>query len=281
MELSEILKFIRTNTDWLYVVIHQNKFFFIDYWSFVHFLSGFFLPVVLTNLKIRRVYFLSIMILLFYEVLEISLIYLAFNIFRPETIKDQITDIFIGAAGVFILSSFKNRTFLSEFWKELSYYFFAMTSSLIVAFIWVGFYKYRYNIEYLNTAGLNIWAFSLWFVGLFSICLLYEKLKLMSFRKEISLTILYAIYLLMLFVVEFVGYEILGIKEINHSNASPLIFDLIHGTQALHIFYLLSPILIILIYEGIKFLFNNFFISVASAQIRTKSILFETINQTD
>lgn len=281
MELTEILKIIRTNTDWLYVVIHQNKFFFIDYWSFVHLFSGIFLPVLLTNLKIRKVYFISIMILLFYEVLEMSLIYLAFNLFKPETIKDQITDIFIGTAGVVIISSFKNKTFLSEFRKELSYYFYAMISSLTVAFIWVGFYKYRYNIEFLNTAGLNIWAFFLWSVSLLLICHFYEKSKSISLRKEIAFTILYAIYLLMLFVVEFVGFHILGIKEINHSNSSPLIFNLIHGTQALHIFYLLSPILIILIYERIKFLFHNFFNSVTSAKIRTQSVLFETINPTD
>lgn len=277
MELSEILKFIRTNTDWLYVVIHQNKLFFIDYWSFIHFFSGFFLPVVLTNLKIKRVYFISLMILLFYEVLEISLIYLAFNLFKPETIKDQITDILLGAAGVFIIS----RSFLSKFRREFSYHFYAITSSLIVAFIWVGFYKYNYNIESLNTSGLNIWAFFLWSFGLFSICLLYEKSKSISLRKEISLTILYAFYLLMLFMVEFVGFHILGIKEINHPNSSPLISDLIHGTYALHIFYLVSPILIILIYEGIKFLFHNFLNSVTSAKIRTQSVLFETINQTE
>ncbi|WP_337866143.1 hypothetical protein [Ignavibacterium sp.] len=281
MELSDILSFIRTNTDWLYVVIYQNKLFFIDYWSFVHFFSGALLPVVLANLKIKRFYLISILILVFYEVLEISLIYLAFNLFRPETIKDQFTDIFIGTIGVFIISSVKNRIDLSEFRGKRNNYFYALISSMIIAFIWVGFYQYKYNIEILNTKGLNIWAFLQWFIGLFSICLLYQKLKSDFFRKEILLSALYAMYLLMLIIVELIGYEILGIKEINHPNSSPLIFDLIHGTKTMHIFYLISPFITILLYKGIKYLFYNFFISNSSAQIRTQSVLFETINQTD
>ncbi len=101
MELAEILKFIRINTEWLYTVLYHNKYFFFDYWSLVHFFSGFFIPVILSNLRIRRIYFITFLLLVLYEVVEISLIYVAFNIFKPETIKDQITDIIVGFFGCY------------------------------------------------------------------------------------------------------------------------------------------------------------------------------------
>lgn len=274
MELAEVLKFIRTNTEWLYVVIYQNKLFFIDYWSFVHFFSGILLPVVLTNLKIKRVYSISTLILIAYEVVEISLIYFAFNVFKPETIKDQFTDIFIGMLGVTIISLMKRKLSFENMNLKLNLY--AVFSSLIAAFIWVGFYKYQYNFEALNTKELNLWAFLWWSICLFLICQLHLRQK-NKFQNEILYYLtLYISYLIILFVVEFIGYKILGIREIYHSDSTALLFDIIHGTFTLHFFYLTSPFIMIFFIELIKYLFEKFFYLNSSNQLNKQSVIFET-----
>jgi hypothetical protein len=274
MELAEVLKFIRTNTEWLYVVVYQNKLFFIDYWSFVHFFSGILLPVVLTNLKFKRVYSISTLILIAYEVVEISLIYFAFNVFKPETIKDQFTDIFIGMFGVTISSLMKRKLSFQNLNRKLNLY--AVFSSLIVAFLWVGFYKYQYNFEALNTKGLNLWAFLWWSICLFLICQFHLRQK-NKFQNEILYYLtLYIFYLIILFVVEFIGYKILGISEIYHSDSTALLFDIIHGTFTLHLFYLTSPFIMIFFIELIKYLFEKFFYLNSSNQLNKQSVIFET-----
>lgn len=279
MELAEVLRFIRTNTEWLYLVIYHNKLFFIDYWSFVHFFSGILLPVVLTNLKIKRVYSISTLILIAYEVVEISLIYFAFDVFKPETIKDQFTDIFIGMSGVTISSLMKRKLSFQNLNFRLNLY--AVFSSLIVAFIWVGFYKYKYNVEALNTNGLNLWAFLWWCICLFLICQFHIRLKNKFQNEKLYYFSLYISYLIMLFTIEFIGYKILSIREIYHTDSTDLLFNLIHGTFTLHLFYMTSPIIIILFFESIKNLFEKFFYLNSSNQLNKQSVIFETVEVTE
>lgn len=281
MELADILRFIRTNTDWLYVVVYQNKFFFIDYWSFVHFGSGILLPIVLTNLKIKKVYSISMLLLIVYEVVEISLIYFAFNVFKPETIKDQFTDILIGMYGVLVSYFFKRKFSTIYLNTIVRLNLYAVFSSLIIAFNWVGFYKYKYNIEAFNTNGLNIWAFLWWSIGLFLICLFHIRLKDKFQNEKLYYFILYIFYLIILLLVEFIGYELLNIREIYHSNSTALLFNLIHGTFILHLFYLTSPFIIILSYETMKYLFEKFIYLSSSSQLNKQTVVFETVEVTE
>lgn len=277
MELAEILRFIRNNTDWLYVIVYQNKFFFIDYWSFVHFISGILLPVILTNLKIKRVYSISFFTLIFYELVEISLIYFAFNVFKTETIKDQFTDILIGIFGVFISYLIKRKLSSINMSTEVRLNLYAAFVSVIIAFHWVGFYKYKYNIEAFNTNGLNIWTFLWWSFGLFLICQFHIRLKEKFQNAKLYYFTLYISYLIILFVVEFIGYKVLYIREIYHSNSTALLFNLIHGTFSLHLFYLTSPIIIILFYELMKYLFEKFIYLDSSSQLN-KQLFFKLLN---
>ncbi len=258
MELAEVLKYIRVNTDWLYTVIYQNKFFFIDYWSIVHFFSGFFLPVILSNLKFRNVYLKSFLILVLYEIIEISLIYLAFNIFKPETIKDQFTDIIIGLAGVYLIYLIKNF-YLMEESKDLSNYLTAFISSFIISFIWVGFYKYKYNFESLNNVGLNLWAFGWWFTALLLVLLFYHKMNLKILNRIFTMLITYLAYLISLLIFEYTGYNLLGIREISKTSSHSLVFDLIHGTKVMHIFYLSAPLAVLLFHKLLLFGFHSYF----------------------
>lgn len=256
MDLAIILKFIRENTDWLYTVIYQNQFFFLDYWSVVHFLSGFFLPVILYNLNSKRIYSISILILFFYEIVEISLIYLAFNIFRPETIKDQFTDLIIGSLGVILIWKNRNADFSARIY---SYYLPSILSAFIISFLWVGFYNYKYNIEMINTAGLNIWAFSWWFAGLLFILFVAEGLKNTIKNKFILYQTVYLIYLFCLLTFEYLGYNVFNIRKISDTENSALIFNLIHGTTQLHIFYLIAPLLTFLLYSITRKIFISYF----------------------
>lgn len=258
MELAEVLKYIRVNTDWLYTVIYQNKFFFIDYWSIVHFFSGFFLPVILSNLKFRNVYLKSFLILVLYEIIEISLIYLAFNIFKPETIKDQFTDIIIGLAGVYLIYLIKNFYLIKES-KDLSNYLTAFISSFIISFIWVGFYKYKYNFESLNNVGLNLWAFGWWFTALLLVLLFYHKMNLKILNRIFTMLITYLAYLISLLIFEYTGYNLLGIREISKTSSHSLVFDLIHGTKVMHIFYLSAPLAVLLFHKLLLFGFHSYF----------------------
>ncbi|GIV46112.1 MAG: hypothetical protein KatS3mg036_0930 [Ignavibacterium sp.] len=281
MELAEILKLIRVNTEWLYTVLYQNKYFFFDYWSLVHFFSGFFIPVILSNLRIRRIYLITFLLLVLYEVVEIYLIYIAFNIFKPETIKDQITDILVGLSGLFL--NFRLGKYIFNSRNEIKYssYFPAIVTSLTISFIWIGFYQYRYNYDFLNSSGLNFWAFGCWSVSILIICISFSHFKDKFSNKLKFYPIFYLFYLTSLLTVEFIGYKILGIKEIAHINSDSLIFNLIHGTTTLHIYYLLAPFIAILINKIIFTLWQNYLTSFELNEIKLKNKILRTVSISD
>lgn len=280
MELAEVLKYIRINTDWLYTIIYQNKFFFIDYWSIVHFFSGFLLPVILSNLKIRSVYLKSFLILVLYEIIEISLVYLAFNVFKPETIKDQFTDLLIGLFGIYLIYLIK-KVYLTKERKILSGYFIASISSFIISFIWVGFYKYRYNFESLNNVGLNLWAFGWWFTALLLVLLFYQKMNLKILNKIFTMLITYLAYLISLLIFEYTGYNLLGIREISKTISNSLVFDLIHGTKVMHIFYLSAPLAVVLFHKLLLIGFHNYIKSQTIEVEEIEKDVLSTINLTE
>ncbi|MEP0862480.1 MAG: hypothetical protein HRF52_13670 [Ignavibacterium sp.] len=278
MELAEILKFIRINTEWLYTVLYHNKYFFFDYWSLVHFFSGFFIPVILSNLRIRRIYFITFLLLVLYEVVEISLIYVAFNIFKPETIKDQITDIIVGFFG--LLLNFRLGKYILNSRNKIKYshYFPAIVTSLTISFIWVGFYQYKYNYNFLNSNGFNFWAFGCWSVSILFICILFSHFKNKFSNKLKFYSIFYLVYFSSLVIVEFIGFNILGIKEIAHINSDSLIFNLIHGTTTLHIYYLLAPLIAIMTNKTIFTLWQTYLSSFELNEIRFKNKLLRTVS---
>lgn len=99
--MEALYHFIRENTEELYVTVFRSRFFFIDYWSFVHFWSGVFLIAVALRLGLgrRQRWIVTMGILVGYEVLELAFAYLAIGIFLPETLPDQVTDLVVGALG--------------------------------------------------------------------------------------------------------------------------------------------------------------------------------------
>lgn len=97
--LAQVYHFILSAFAPLYTVIYRADFFFIDFWSFNHFGSGFILMVFLMRKETRHPVALLLALLFCYECVEIAFPYFAVHIFKPEIIPDQFTDIVIGLLG--------------------------------------------------------------------------------------------------------------------------------------------------------------------------------------
>jgi hypothetical protein len=186
--------------------------------------------------------------------MEISIRYIAVNIFHPETIKDQFTDIFVGMLGG-LVASFLIRTIFNtkviELREKIAKNTVTIFVSFLISFLWVGYYGYRYNYEFLNSKGINYTAFLLWWVGIFLLGKAYYDFK--SKKNSFSKGLLYSwgIYFVILCLLEYSFYHILGLKEIGAGEHKAMLFNIIHGTNALHIFYLFVPIISITSFESI------------------------------
>ena len=239
--------YLRTN--WLYTKIFETELFFFDYWSLVHFLSGFVIIILLMAFRLNQKWLWLIGLLIIYELIEIGFLFFALHIFKPESLKDQVTDLVVGSFGGWI--SYRLISLRSEkaFPDKLLRKFPLIFTSVTLAFIWVGNYQYQYNVSILNTPGLNLWAFFLWCIGGFYTLELYVVLKKNINNKYTRLIYLWIVYFAAMLIVEFIGYDWLHISEIGNIDNKPLIFGLIHGSFWLHLYYLSAPFLMILLYE--------------------------------
>jgi len=239
---------------WLYTKLYQNDFFFIDLWSIVHCWSGFVIFLGLKSLKAKKPLWTLLTLLFIYGVLEILFTDFTLDIISPEIIKDQFTDIIVGMIGGTIgflivqFGSLNNDKHL----KSLNL-FIIFLASVTYAYVWVGFYRYQYNNDLFNTPGINIGGFIFWTMGAFATIFGFTLIKIRKFWLKISVS--WVIYIVVLFIVEYFGFVIMGWHESSKENATPLLFDLIHGTKTLHIVYILSPFFTISIYLGLKKLF--------------------------
>ena len=151
------IDYFMNETSWLYTKIYQNDLFFFDLWSFVHLWSGFSVYLLLRAIGFKKPLTTLISILAIYEIIEILFIYFAFSIFKPETIKDQFTDIILGISGGLISLIFMDLLVrYNERYPRLLLTFIMFVVSSTCAFVWVGFYHYRYNVDFYNTPGINV-----------------------------------------------------------------------------------------------------------------------------
>jgi hypothetical protein len=258
--MKTIVDLVNNNTGWLYVKILETSFFFLDFWSFAHFWTGGVVIAILSVLKWKHKWMLLFIFLMMYEVIEISILFSALNIFKPEIIKDQFTDIFVGMAGGFLFDKWL-RYYASNKKQEVnipksSKIQIALFTAFTISFIWVGFYKYEYNVPMFNSLGLNYTAFLFWSFGILATIITYERLAL-KFKKVHAFVLLWFIYLAGLCVIESISYHIIGLKETGPHVHKALFFDIIHGTVVLHVFYLLVPFISVIIYSLFCKLFNN------------------------
>jgi hypothetical protein len=263
-----IVELINKNCDWLYVKLFENPIFFFDFWSLVHFWSGGILITIISIKGYRNKWSILFSLLLFYEIVEISMLYFSLNVFLPETIKDQFTDIFVGMSGGYLFDKWLN--FYSTNKKQFSNFFqnpdthIALFTAITIAFDWVGFYRYKYNVSIFNSPGLNYAAFSLWSIGIFSMLVIYNRLSV-RYNKGYSIALLWVIYFAVLCIFEFTLYHIFGFKESGEHAHNPLFFNIIHGTAFLHLFYMLCPFTAVAVYTMFKKLFNSAFYNVREA----------------
>ncbi len=239
------------HAEWLYTKIYQNEFFFFDLWSIVNCWSGFVLYISLKALQAKKPLSILLFILFVYNVLEVLFIYFASHIFEPETIKDQFTDIIMGMLGGmigFLILRFNSLNRNTKIWNlDLFTIFLA---SITYAWLWVGFYRYDYNQEFYNSPGINIGAFVFWVLGAFATIWASSFIRISNIW--LKWLVVWTIYLVCLFVVEYFGFVILSLHENSKPNAQPLLFGLIHGTPVLHFVYVFSPFFTISIYKGLK-----------------------------
>jgi hypothetical protein len=236
--MKELGLSVVAHTGWLYTRVHENPLFFFDLWSLVHFWSGFVLMSALTRLAPRRAWLLLGVVLTGWELLELLFIYAALGIFLPETLKDQCTDVLVGLLGGGLCLQVLR-------WQAGSVRRQHVVAALLVAltlpFLWVGSYGYRYNLAVLNSAGLNWWAFLLWFAASLGLSWHYAVHYRRSGSRLRAVGRTALLYAPLLVAVEYFGYVILGIRETG-TTGEPLAFGLIHGSPLLWTAYLAAPL---------------------------------------
>lgn len=239
--LSQIYNFINYNTAFLYTVIYENSWFFLDFWSGTHFICGFFIMVFVLKRKYPKPFGVLLVLLFAWEVTEMSFIYFAVNILRPEILPDQVTDIVVGliggATGWYYLG-YRKRSYFSRQYKSNNLSFIDISIACVVSFYWVGYYGYKYNISYLNSPVINWLALTLWSLGLICNMVIYKYMRQAIGHKWLCIGLTWLTYLVLLLLIEFTGYYVLGIRQITEEK--PLIFGLIHGTNTLKIYYLVA-----------------------------------------
>lgn len=89
MNRKKIARFLGTK-------IIDNNFLSIDFWSLVHFLSGFFLMMFFMD------YILLVILLILYEIFELVVINSGSKFFKPEKNIDIFYDFVFGVLGGFV-----------------------------------------------------------------------------------------------------------------------------------------------------------------------------------
>ncbi len=248
--LAQVYHFILSAFAPLYTVIYQTNFFFIDFWSFIHFGNGFILMVFLMRKGSRHPIALLLALLFCYECVEMAFPYFAVHLFKPEIIPDQFTDVVIGLLGGLLgqrtirMGPKKRRIPETERQSmkrnrhepDLLIDFFI---SFGMSFLWVGSYGYEYNIAFYNSPGINWLAFLLWGVWLMLTIRMHRFFsRVASFSFALGLT--WVTYFSLLLFYEYIGYYVLQIRLV--TNEGPLMLGVIHGPPVLKAFYLVAGV---------------------------------------
>ncbi len=257
MNVQQTVIAIRENTDWLYTPLLKTEFINLDLWSYAHFWSGMMIFAGFIALNNKKPWMWTAIVLALYEVVEAGIVVSAFRIFQAEKIFDSLSDMIVGMAGallMFIILKISKRAkikYLTEIWSPI------IVASATLSFLWVGSYGYRYNVDTCNFDGINYFTFGCWFLSGIGIIGFYEIIRAMYNKTYFSAQLItWCVYLPILFILEYIAYNWVEIHE-SSSGIKPLIFDIIHGTPILHLFYITSPLLYVGLYIAVKKLFRN------------------------
>lgn len=242
---------IRDNSDWLYSIIFEYKWFYYDLWSFVHLWSGgiFFAALSAYSIKWRWV---KLLLLLFISgFVETSISVGTFNLFESERSLGIFNDIATGMIGGYIMNWFLKW----KYTKERSKWLALFISALTVAFLWVGSYGYNYSITFFNSPFINWWALTAWGVSGMIMIFIFDYIKSKK-NFILGVTLTWFTYIVILFAVEYIAYHMIALREVSEGT-TPLIFDIVHGNTIMHIYYTTAPLYFIGLYTLLKYLFKR------------------------
>ena len=242
---------IRDNSDWLYSIIFEYRWFYYDLWSFVHLWSGGIFFAILSGYKINRKWIKLLLILTAIAYIETSLSIKTLNLFHSERSLGIFNDIATGMIGGYFMYWFLKW----KYTKKRSKWLALFIASLTISFLWVGFYGYRYSIAFFNSPHINWWALTAWsFSGMIMIFVFnFIKNKKNYFW---GVTITWLIYIILLFTVEYIAYHLIALREVSEGTTA-LVFDVIHGSRVMHVYYTTAPLYFIGLYVSLKFLFKK------------------------
>jgi hypothetical protein len=196
-------------TSILYTRVCHGGFFYLDLWSVNHLWSGFMLYLIAAALNIRRPLLIIATCLIGYEIFEILLTYIACNIFIPEIIKDQFTDVFIGfsgsCAGLAIVSNYNqmiNR--YSVVVHKAAIFFISMS----FAFLWLVFSHSSVCLEVNYASLLNVVIFFLWLAQAYTTIVVAGRYGLLKTIRP------WLIFILSFIVTIFLNYGIIAHSDI-------------------------------------------------------------------
>lgn len=118
--------------------------------------------------------------------------------------------------------------------------------AFLIALAWTSYYFYEYTSSNLAIGKINLFPLVCWTAGLVLLREIYEKLK--GNHRFLKATL---IYLLLLFIVEYIGYYPLKI-QLNSNFTSLLGIGIIHASPSLKAFYLLAGPVYLLITDYLK-----------------------------
>jgi hypothetical protein len=237
----------------LYTEIYKGAYFFIDYWSFNHFVSGLLIVFFWCHRRNRHPFVILGIVLFSWEFLEISFIYLAVHVFKPETLPDQFTDILVGFAGGlsgWLLWRHREHVNPLNLHRKHPALGRELFVSCAMSFCWVGAYGYVYNVSYFNSPVINWYAFLLWSGGLFVTILFYRFFSHRVRPVWTRVVLTWLTYFSLLLLIEYLGYYVLKIRQV--TTEGPLLFGLIHGTVALKIYYIIAGVCAVAVSGFIK-----------------------------
>ncbi len=86
---------------WMGRPIYYNKYFYLDKWSFVHFVFGLILGFIFSRyFPVNYAWLIVLSILIVYELFETAI---SGYLYRKELILNKVWDILIGMAGFLII----------------------------------------------------------------------------------------------------------------------------------------------------------------------------------
>lgn len=231
---------LHESAGFLYTELYRNDMLVLDIGSLIHFMGTICLMLIIFSHFRRKALLVFFWMLLCWEVIEISFALLATGFSVPEIIQNHVGDVLasmLGGAIAWAIAYGINS-------RPPYGLFSAAGLASMISFLWVISYGYQYNFSGLNASHFNFFAFAVWSLGLCSVIALQRVMEGRICHVPSRLALIWTSYFVGLVLLEFIGYELLGIHEVSKGVLHPpLLFGLIHGTVAMKTFYLLIGVI--------------------------------------